>query len=86
MQTFIMKIENSWQPIDEEESTTETIREYEFSDDIDLTCWNNATFWTYYDEESGEDGMSEGYFGFFQWLEELPENSYSLIQRMQSSS
>jgi len=58
------------------------IREYEFSDDVDLSCWIDSKFWISYDEKSDYMDLSESYEDFFQWLSELPKESYSLIQRM----
>jgi len=77
-----MKIEDTFIPDGEEEILTLTIREYEFSDDIDLFCWNDAKFETSYSEYSDGWGLSEDYISFFVWLDKLPKESYSLIQRM----
>lgn len=82
MQTFIMKIEEIFVPSDDDEQTTAVLREYEFNDNIDLSCWNDAKFWIYYEEDENVERMSESYLGFFVWLDKLPKDSYKLIERM----
>lgn len=77
MQTFIFVAKETFIPDGEEARLSTMIREYEFSDDVDLSCWIEPKFWISYDEKSNCMELSDSYEDFFEWLSELPEGSYS---------
>lgn len=81
MQTFTFIVRDTFIPNEGKPIISTLIDEYTFKDNIDFSRWKNTHFWIDYDERIDFMDTSDTYEDFFEWLSELPEDSFTVVHK-----